>query len=179
MVGLAFASVPLYQVFCQVTGYAGTPKIDKDKKAATTGSNQLITVRFNADTARGIGWKFKPVEQSITLPLGEERLAFYQAKNSSGKFSRGTATFNVTPMKAAQYFVKVDCFCFTDQRLAEGESADLPVSFYVDPEIYNDPLTSEVKTITLSYTFFPVEDTAENKSKRKRTAGLSTETLTR
>jgi len=162
MVGLAYASVPLYELFCQVTGYGGTT----NQKAAdlTKVSNKRIVVRFDANTNRKLPWRFKPVQKDMTVRLGEPSLAFYQAKNLSGGDVTGTATFNVTPFKAGQYFSKIDCFCFTEQTLKSGQVADMPVQFFVDPEIFNDPNTRDVTTITLSYTFYrkePEEKAAE------------------
>lgn len=162
MLAAAYAAVPLYRLFCQVTGYGGTPA----RAAATTeppaaAGGPPVTVRFNADTARGLAWRFRPAQRSVTVRAGEQNLVYYIAENFGAEALVGTATFNVTPNKAAQYFVKVDCFCFTEQRLAPRESADLPVSFYVDPELHEDPQTRDVETITLSYTFFPAQR-AEN-----------------
>ena len=157
MVGLAFLSVPLYQLFCQVTGFGGTPNVDVQAEAPG-GDGTMMTIRFNADTAQGLKWDFKPEVKSVELPIGEQGLTFYQARNLTQEQTRGVATFNVTPLKAAPYFVKMDCFCFSDQSLALDESADLPVTFYVDPAILTDPTTKEVRTITLSYTFFPARE---------------------
>ncbi len=152
MVGLAYASVPLYRLFCQVTGFNGTPQVAA--QAPATIGERTITVRFNADTAGGLNWRFKPSERQVVVRVGEQRLAFYQARNLSDRPITGTATFNVTPVKAGAYFAKVDCFCFTEQTLKAGESAEMPVSFFIDPEIVSDPEMDDVTTITLSYTFF-------------------------
>ena len=152
MVGLSFASVPLYRLFCQVTGFGGTTQV-----AAAPSDVQLervIKVRFNADVDRGLPWAFQPVEREVRVQVGESRLAFYEATNRSSQDIVGTATFNVTPLKAGQYFNKVACFCFTEQRLAPGETMDMPVSFFIDPAIVDDPAMADVATITLSYTFF-------------------------
>lgn len=157
MVGLVAASVPLYRLFCQVTGYGGTTQVSE----ATDGTilNREITVRFNADVNSKLSWGFKPVQRSVTIKVGEEALIFYRAVNESDETITGTATFNVTPFKAAQYFNKIECFCFTEQTLAPGEVVDMPVTFFVDPEIANDKRLDEVKEITLSYTFFrAIED---------------------
>ena len=153
MVGLAFASVPLYRLFCQVTGYGGTPKVVNE--IAVTPSAKTITVRFDANVNPALAWTFKPGKKEITVNGGVPVQAVYLARNLSQTTTVGTSTFNVTPFKVAPYFSKIDCFCFTEQRLGPGEEATLGVQFNVDPEIFNDPTTWDVKTITLSYTFFP------------------------
>ncbi len=152
MVGLAFASVPLYQLFCRVTGYGGTPNVVNE--LAVTASAKTITVRFDANVNPALAWKFRPGTREITVNGGVPVEISYLARNMSETITVGTSTFNVTPYKAAKYFTKIDCFCFTEQRLAPGEEASLGVQFYVDPEIFNDPNTRDVKTITLSYTFY-------------------------
>jgi len=156
MIGLAFASVPLYRIFCQVTGLGGTPGVQAS--APETATDIDFHVRFDANTSPKLPWRFKPLQREVTLKLGEERLAFFEATNVSDKPITGTATFNVTPLKAGQFFVKIDCFCFTEQVLQPGETVQMPVSFYVDPAIYDEVNTRDVKTITLSYTFFPQVD---------------------
>ena len=159
MVGLAYASVPLYQLFCQVTGYGGTPqRAEADDTGAEEVLDRQITIRFDASTNRDLPWIFEPVQRQIDIPVGESGLAFYRAKNRSDRPVRGVATFNVTPLKAGPYFVKVDCFCFTEQTLLPGQEVDMPVTFYVDPAIDDENTLDEVKTITLSYTFFQGED---------------------
>jgi cytochrome c oxidase assembly protein subunit 11 len=158
MVGASYAAVPLYRLFCQITGYGGTTQV-----AATLPGQVLdrtITVRFNADTMPGLPWRFQPEQREMTVKVGEQGLAYYYAENLVGKPITGQATYNVTPEKAARYFNKIDCFCFTEQTLAAGQRADMPVSFYVDPAIANDRNLDEVKTITLSYTFFRTDDPA-------------------
>ncbi|MCW9034969.1 MAG: cytochrome c oxidase assembly protein [Alphaproteobacteria bacterium] len=154
MIGAAYAAVPLYQLFCQVTGYGGTPARGELSQKAI--GKEQVTIRFNADHSSQLPWDFKPAVASQTVHLGEENLAFFVAINKSDKPIYGTATFNVTPTKAAQYFVKTDCFCFTEQLLEPGQRVDMPVSFHIDPELYMDKLTRDVTTITLSYTFFPL-----------------------
>lgn len=156
MVGLAYASVPLYELFCRVTGYGGTTQT-ADAAPAEIGERR-IKVRFNADTANGMPWRFQPTQREIEVRVGESALAFYVAKNPTEKSIKGTATYNVTPLKAGIYFNKIDCFCFTEQTLTAGQSIDMPVSFFVDPAISEDPNLDDVKTITLSYTFFPMKD---------------------
>jgi len=157
MVGLAFASVPLYDLFCRVTGYGGTPQVDLSGSGNTVKSNRVFTVQFDANTTNTLPWNFKPVQRQVELKIGEEKLAFYEAVNTSDKTITGTASFNVTPYKIAKYFSKVDCFCFTEQTLIPGEKVSMPVSFYIDGDILEDENVREVKTITLSYTFFPSE----------------------
>ncbi|MDB9703173.1 cytochrome c oxidase assembly protein [Rhodospirillales bacterium] len=156
MVGLSFASVPLYKLFCQVTGLGGTPGVEVT--APETATDIDFKVRFDANISPSLPWQFKPLQREIKLKLGEEKLAFYQAINTSNSTIVGTSTFNVTPLKAGQFFVKIDCFCFTEQVLQPGESIDMPVSFYVDPAIYEEANTRDVTTITLSYTFYPVDE---------------------
>jgi cytochrome c oxidase assembly protein subunit 11 len=168
MVGLSFAAVPLYKIFCQTTGFGGTPQV------VTAGSVQVldrqVTVRFNADTDRNLAWYFHPLQLSVQLKLGEQTLAHYQARNLSDKAITGTAVFNVVPEKAGQYFNKIECFCFTEQRLEPGQSVDMPVVFYVDPRLNHDPSMTDVETITLSYTFYEV---AEPQAAPRTTAQLS------
>ncbi|CAA6606387.1 Cytochrome c oxidase assembly protein CtaG [Rhodospirillaceae bacterium LM-1] len=156
MVSASFAAVPFYRLFCQITGYAGTPRIASSAEASPgpAGGQQRITVRFNADVASGLRWRFQPRQESMVLQLGESGLAFFEAVNLTQQAITGMATFNVTPEKAAPYFTKTDCFCFISQTLNAGQKADMPVSFFIDPKLAADPLTSDVKTITLSYTFF-------------------------
>ncbi|MEQ9638487.1 MAG: cytochrome c oxidase assembly protein [Alphaproteobacteria bacterium] len=158
MLGLSYAAVPLYQLFCQVTGYGGTPQ--QADVAPDQVLDRTITVRFNADTMPELPWRFRPAQRQVTLKVGEQGLAFYVAENLSKRPVTGQAAFNVTPEKAGRYFTKVECFCFTEQTLAAGQQVDMPVSFYVDPAIADDRDLDEVKTITLSYTFFRADDPA-------------------
>jgi cytochrome c oxidase assembly protein subunit 11 len=152
MIGLSFASVPLYRLFCQVTGFGGTTQVAETAPGAV--AERVIKVRFNADTAPGLPWYFKPVQREIALKVGESGLAYFRARNLAEVAVTGTSTFNVTPLKAGRYFNKVQCFCFTEQRLEAGQELDMAVSFFIDPEILSDRNLNEVKTITLSYTFF-------------------------
>lgn len=152
MVGLAFASVPLYRLFCQVTGYGGTTQVASE--APESVSERRITVRFNADVNPELPWRFAPVQREVSLRVGEPGLAFYRAVNLSDRPVTGTATFNVTPLKAGQYFDKTQCFCFDEQRLEAGQEVDMGVSFFVDPAILEDRNLDDVTTITLSYIFF-------------------------
>ncbi len=169
MVALAYASVPLYQLFCQVTGYGGQTQVAT--AAPATISERKIAIRFDANTNPALNWRFKPVQSKLSVRLGEPTMAFFEAENLSGETLTGTAAFNVTPMKAGQYFSKIDCFCFTEQTLTAGQVMDMPVEFFVDPEIYNDPNTRDIKTITLSYTFYPAE--TEDKSADKSAAAAA------
>lgn len=155
MGGLSFAAVPLYDLFCRVTGFAGTPGV---AASAPGGAGHAITVRFNADVAPGLPWRFVPVERQLTVETGASVLAFYRATNDGTEPVTGTATFNVTPLKAGQYVQKIDCFCFEEQRLDPGQTVDMPLTFYVDPEIAADRATQEVTAVTLSYTFFGADE---------------------
>jgi cytochrome c oxidase assembly protein subunit 11 len=157
MVGVSFASVPLYRLFCQVTGYGGTPNVVAASPAMTV-SDAVITVRFDANTMHSLPWKFKPVVRKMTVRLGEANVAFYRARNLGTEPVRGTAVFNVIPFKAGPFFSKIECFCFSEQTLQAGESVDLPVQFFVDPGIALDPDTRDLKEITLSYTFYRSDD---------------------
>ena len=152
MVGLAFGAVPLYQLFCQVTGFGGTTQVAEEAPAEI--GERVVTIRFNADTARDLPWRFKPEQREMTVRVGEMAMAFYNAVNESDRALVGSSTFNVTPVKAGAYFNKIDCFCFEEQTLAPGERAEFPVSFFVDPDIVEDRRLDDVSTITLSYTFF-------------------------
>ncbi len=163
MVGLAFASVPLYRLFCQVTGFAGTTQTAATAPIAV--SDKFITVRFDANTIPALPWKFSPAQKEIRVRAGKPAMAYYLAENLSAQSITGTSTYNVTPYKVAEYFAKTECFCFTEQKLAPGETAKLGVEFFVDPEIFNNPNTRDVKTITLSYTFFRAPDDAADKPK--------------
>ncbi len=158
MAGLTVAAVPLYDLFCRVTGYGGTTQRAETALGPDAVLDHTIDVRFNADIAPNLGWTFAPVERSIEVRLGENRLAAYRAENVSDRPLVGTATFNVTPPAAGPYFSKIHCFCFEEQALMPGERVDMPVSFYVDPAILDDPDAAYLETITLSYTFFLAED---------------------
>ena len=158
MVGVSFAAIPLYRVFCAVTGYGGTPQIGASVAPGATRQN--IRVRFNANTNPNLPWDFAPVQEEIRLPLGEEQLAFYTARNLASTPVTGVALYNVTPDTVGKYFHKTACFCFNQQTLAAGQKMQFPLSFWVDPAIANDPNTADVRTITLSYTFFRSLDDA-------------------
>lgn len=167
MAGLAYASVPLYQLFCQVTGYGGTTQVAERASETVTGRD--ITIRFDANVSRTLGWAFKPAQKALKLKVGENALAFYEARNLTGHKIAGTATFNVTPQAAGQYFNKTECFCFTEQVLKPGERTDMPVAFFVDPALLKDKNLKNLKTITLSYTFYPLPKTAQARAGRANT----------
>lgn len=164
MLGLTAASVPLYRLFCQVTGYGGTTQVAAALPA--TISERTIKVRFNADVDPRLPWRFRPVQREVEIRIGEQSLAFFHARNQSDQTIVGQAVYNVTPYKAGPYFDKIACFCFDEQVLGPGEEADMPVSFYVDPAILEDPNTRDVGTITLSYTFFAREEVATERDGR-------------
>jgi len=160
MVGLSYAAVPLYRIFCQITGYGGTTQ-----RADNTDDIKIIdrqmTVRFDGNIARGLDWEFKPKVRQVTLKLGEQMQFSYVAENLSDKPLTGTATFNVTPQYAGAYFNKIECFCFTETTLQPGEKIEMPVVFFIDPDLDQEEIMKNLKTITLSYTFFPKQmDTA-------------------
>jgi cytochrome c oxidase assembly protein subunit 11 len=158
MLGASFAAVPLYKLFCAVTGFGGTPKTGLAESPGIGGTE--VVVRFNANTAPGLPWRFAPEQSEVRVRLGAEQVAFYMARNRSAAPVRGVALYNVTPDKAAKYFHKTACFCFTEQVLNPGQTMQFPVSFWIDPELARDPGTADVKTITLSYTFFHSLDDA-------------------
>ena len=160
MLGLAFASVPLYRLFCQITGFGGTPKIAAAPIAAVP-SDRTITVRFDANVSPALPWRFRPAKREMTVRVGETVLAYYLARNQSDAPVTGNATFNVTPYKAAPYFIKVACFCFTEQLLQPAQEVAMPVSFFVDPDIFTDLNTKEIRAITLSYSFFRAKTPAD------------------
>lgn len=165
MVGCSYAAVPLYRRFCQATGYGGTvqrresveEKIARHAKDGTVSSREIV-VQFNADVADGMPWKFVPTQREVRVKPGESALAFYTAENRSKTPIVGVSTYNVTPMKAAVYFNKIQCFCFEEQRLLPGEQIDMPVFFYIDPEFETDPKMDGINNMILSYTFFKVSE---------------------
>jgi cytochrome c oxidase assembly protein subunit 11 len=156
MTGLAYASVPLYRLFCQVTGFGGTPQ--RADHAPTEISDRVVRVTFTADVAGGLGWRFQPLQRQIALKVGENKLAFYVAENLESKPVTGRATFNVSPDAFGPYFSKIECFCFTEQTLQPGERVEMPVSFFIDPALLEDPKLGKINDITLSYTFFRAAD---------------------
>ncbi|MCF6320286.1 MAG: cytochrome c oxidase assembly protein [Rhizobiaceae bacterium] len=156
MAGLSYAAVPLYRIFCQITGYGGTTQ-RADNADDIEIIDRQITVRFDGNIANGLNWEFKPKVRQVTLKLGEQTQFSYVAENLSDKPLTGTATFNVTPQYAGAYFNKIECFCFTETTLQPGEKIDMPVVFFIDPELDREEIMKNLKTITLSYTFFPKE----------------------
>ncbi len=167
MVGAGYASVPLYNIFCKVTGYGGTTQ------TADIGADEvldrMVTIRFDATVSHGLDWEFRPEQLEQKIHIGENSLAKYRAVNHSDKPITGMASYNITPQKAGVYFVKLECFCFTEQTLQPGEGVDMPVIYFVSPEIADDPRLDDIKTITLSYTFFEKES-----AKPKKSASLET-----
>lgn len=155
MVGAAFAAVPLYDLFCKVTGYGGTTQVAVGEAGEIL--DREVTVYFDANTARGLPWSFEPMQRELTLRVGETGMAWYRATNTSDQPVTGVASYNVTPYKAATYFSKLECFCFTEQTLQPGESIDMPVLFFVDPLIDDERRMNDVTAFTLSYTFFETE----------------------
>jgi cytochrome c oxidase assembly protein subunit 11 len=154
MVGVSFAAVPLYEIFCEATGFGGTPLRADSAPGAVKGE---VGVRFDANISPTLPWKFEPAQHSIRIQPGARTQALYHATNMTARSTTGTAVFNVTPAKAGQYFSKIECFCFSEQTLKGGQSVDMPVIFFVDPKIRSDPSTRDIDEITLSYTFYPVE----------------------
>jgi cytochrome c oxidase assembly protein subunit 11 len=159
MVGASFAAIPLYQKFCQLTGYDGTPDISGRPSPGAV--KQTMVVRFNANTNPGLPWQFEPSLNQVSVELGEDKLATYHAHNLANVSVTGVALYNVTPEKVGKYFHKTACFCFNEQTLQPGQEMEFPLSFWVDPEIAKDPNTADVHTITLSYTFYRSLDDAE------------------
>jgi cytochrome c oxidase assembly protein subunit 11 len=155
MLGLAFASVPLYRVFCQVTGFGGTTMKADAAPGAVAGQ---IGVRFDANIDPALPWKFEPVQETVRIHPGARTTIYYRATNYTARSTTGQAIFNVTPEIAGKYFSKIECFCFTEQTLKPGESVKMPVIFFVDPKLREDPDTKHIDEITLSYTFYPVEN---------------------
>ena len=153
MIALSFAAVPLYDLFCRVTGYGGTTQVSE--VLPDTVSERTVEVFFDARTHAGLPWRFKPNERRINIQLGEKGITSYTAVNRAGRPTGGTAIYNVTPAKAGQYFHKIQCFCFERQILNPGQKANMPLLFFVDPAMAEDPALSDVSAITLTYTFFP------------------------
>jgi len=174
--GVTYLSVPLYRMFCQMTGFGGTIKDAEDifitslDDVVEVIEDRPLKMRFNSDISANIPWKFHPTQQDLVIFPGETVLAFYKAENISDKDITGIATYNVTPQKVGMYFNKVQCFCFDEQRLKAGEKIDMPVFFYIDPEFAEDPNMEDVKDITLSYTFFRAEDVTPEELQRQLAA---------
>jgi cytochrome c oxidase assembly protein subunit 11 len=155
MVGLAYASVPLYDLFCRVTGFGGRPIVGEGPSSEVLGRS--IAVRFDANVAPGLDWRFGPEASEIEAKLGETKTLSYKVRNAGSAPATGVATFNVQPALAAAYFVKIQCFCFTEQTLQPGEIAEFPVVFYIDPALTQDPNVKDLESVTLSYTYFPAK----------------------
>jgi cytochrome c oxidase assembly protein subunit 11 len=160
MVGLSYASVPLYRAFCQATGYGGTPK--RADALSNKVTDKQITIRFDTNTSGGLSWKFAARQPTMKIKIGDAAMAYFDAKNVGDAISTGSAKFNVTPPQAGAYFNKVQCFCFDKHTLKPGEAAEFPVQYFVDPAILDDPDASSIKEITLSYTFYPATPDAAN-----------------
>ena len=160
MVGLGYAAVPLYDMFCRVTGFGGTTMRISEAQAAemNVAQGNMISVRFDSNVSSALPWSFRPERLRETISIGARDMMIFVARNNSDVPVTGTATFNVTPSQAGPYFSKVQCFCFTEQRLEPGQEIRMPVVYYVDPRILDDPDARDVKEITLSYTFFPVDE---------------------
>jgi cytochrome c oxidase assembly protein subunit 11 len=156
MLSLSYAAVPLYDIFCRVTGFGGTTQIASSAPGSTGHPN--INIRFESNITDSLNWDFYSKTKTVKIPMGEEKTIYYFAKNLSDEPIVGTATFNVTPAKAGQYFMKIDCFCFVEQLLNPGESMNMPVTFFIDPDLYKDENVQEVNEITLSYTFMKSMD---------------------
>ena len=172
MLGLGYASVPLYQLFCQVTGFGGTTQRASEAQASTVAvSAKTISVRFDGNVESGMPWEFGPEQVTQTLRIGARKMAFFKAHNLSPKAVTGIASFNVTPVNAGRYFNKVQCFCFNQQTLQPGQSVDMPVIYYVDPAILSDPEAKDIEQITLSYTFHQVADPEPKPLDRVKVAG--------
>ena len=156
MLSLSYAAVPLYDIFCRVTGFGGTTQIASSAPGSTGHPN--INIRFESNITDSLNWDFYSKTKTVKVPMGEEKTIYYFAKNLGDEPIVGTATFNVTPAKAGQYFMKIDCFCFVEQLLNPGESMNMPVTFFIDPDLYKDENVQEVNEITLSYTFMKSMD---------------------
>lgn len=166
MLGAGYASVPLYRLFCQVTGYGGTTqRASAEKLAGVKVAGKMVRVRFDANTAPGMPWMFKPQQVTQDLRIGERKIATFEAKNFSRRPITGTAIFNVSPEQAGRYFNKIQCFCFTEQKLMPGQDVRMPVIYYVDPAILDDPGASNIEEITLSYTFNETPESAAQAGK--------------
>ena len=157
MGALSFAAVPFYRWFCQATGFDGTPARAEAVPGPDGVFDRVIRVRFDANVAPGLSWTFRPRDPHVDIRVGDVGITAYEAHNTGRRPTRGHATFNVTPEKAAKYFTKVACFCFSDQPMAAGETREMPVNFFIDPAIMKDSLVDDIDEITLSYTFFPQE----------------------
>lgn len=164
MVGAAYAAVPLYRIFCQATGYNGTTQ--RASGPAERVIDRVVTVQFDSNVSKDLPWHFRPVQHEVEVKIGEPKLIYYEAENTSNRTITGSAVFNVSPALAGYYFNKIECFCFTEQTLKPGEKVQMPVQFYIDPDIDEDVDLKDLQTLTLSYTFYPVD-------KPKQTSGLA------
>jgi cytochrome c oxidase assembly protein subunit 11 len=162
MGSLSFAAVPFYSWFCKVTGFAGTTSVGTGEGIPIL--DRTVTVRFDASVDRGMPWSFRPAQTHMTVRLGETNLAFFEAHNPTDHVVAGQASFNVVPDAAGGYFTKIECFCFTEQVLQPGETVQMPVSFYVDPAMLDDPEGKFVQEITLGYTFYQIDPPEEAKT---------------
>jgi cytochrome c oxidase assembly protein subunit 11 len=167
MGGLTAAAVPLYRVFCAATGFGGATQ--RASVAPTDISTRIVTVRFNTEIDAGLDWEFRPLVEEVQVHPGEQKQVFFRAKNLSNHGITGRAVYNVTPTKAGIYFDKLQCFCFNAQYLAPGESKDMGVVFFVDPDLLKDPSTNDVRTITLSYAMFKAADQQSDRAKTDKT----------
>ena len=158
MLGLSYAAVPFYKAFCQATGFGGTTQ--RAEKAPDKATDKSIMVRFDANTSSGLGWDFHARQTAMKVKIGEQTMAYYDARNTSSETLTGSAVYNVTPASAGAYFDKIQCFCFTKHTLKSGEIAEFPVMFFVDPALLDDADAANIKEITLSYTFYPATDPA-------------------
>lgn len=161
MVGASFAAVPLYKVFCQVTGFNGTPQLGGPAAPGAPAGERGVTVRFAAATAPNLPWRFVPQQNSMPLKPGDQGMAFYEAENRADTPVQGIAVYNVTPEVMGTYFHKTACFCFDAQTLQPGQKVDMPVTFWVDPAMFEDPNTRDIRSVTLSYTFFRTLEDAQ------------------
>jgi len=169
-IGAAYAAVPLYSLFCRVTGFGGTPQVASSAPGQVL--DRKVTVRFDANVNRGLPWRFEPEVPSIDVRLGEVVTVYYNVVNQSARDTAGLASYNVTPPQTGGYFTKINCFCFTEQHLKAGERREMAVVFYVDPALANDPDQADLNTITLSYTFYPAPEPQQGVANNARAASL-------
>jgi len=176
MLGLGYAAVPLYDLFCRVTGFGGTTQVATETEAnaaASIGTTREISIRFDASLARDMPWTFEPTQSTDTVRIGQRDIATYVARNDTGKPITGTATFNVEPWQAGAYFNKIQCFCFTEQTLQPGEEVTMPVLYYVDPAILEDDVIADIEQITLSYTFHRAKEPVASALDRSKPSDAS------
>ena len=172
MLGLGYASSPLYRLFCEATGFGGaTRRATVAEASAVSVTDKLVKIRFDANVERGMAWQFRPERGADSIQMGGRHMAIFLAKNLTDKPLTGRASFNVEPEQAGRYFNKIQCFCFTEQTLAPGQEVRMPVIYYVDPKMLNDPDASDIEEITLSYTFHPIANDGAKTLDRARTAG--------